>query len=749
MNVKIIALSVAVFVSSTTLFSQQRQNYQWKNVAIGGGGFVDGIVCHPNEKGLRYARTDMGGAYRWHDGLTQWQPLLDWLPYADYNLMGIESIALDPNNPDKLYLACGTYTNSKAPNGAILVSDNRGVTFKRVDVPFKMGGNETGRGNGERMAVDPVNGNMVYLGTRHNGLWRSIDAGATWLPVQSFPNVVDSSELDNPYRFWQGGAGIVSIGFIPKTGKGVANVSDIYVAVSLQQRDNFFVSKDGGHSWHAVEGHPKQYRPTQMAIASNGVIYLSYGDTPGPTPMTTGAVWKYNSQSGSWSHITPDVPGDKHEQGFGYAAVTVDVHNPDLVLASTFYRPQALGGDEIFKSSDGGSTWKAVMASGVAFDYSKAPYVKHTPIHWLFDVEIDPFDPNHVMFTTGYGGHETYNFKQIDNPDVDVSWQILANGIEETVALELLSTPYKKGPQLYSAIGDYCGFAHFDVDESPWKGCFENPHFSNTTGIAAAGINHWVMARVGSVSHHSEGENIGFSIDGGRLWEPAKALPTPTSKFGHIAVSALGSHIIWTPHNEKPFITNNRGGAWQIIDELPVNTRVVADKTDDQLFYAMSLFNGELYISRDGGERFQTTALNLPHGIPMPGFRGDERGGQDRLYTVYKHPNHLWLALYDGLYFSTNSGSSFSRLSGVEQLHAFGFGKSAPKSKYPTLFVVGVVNGKWGIFRSDNVGQTWVLISDDAHQYGMILHITGDPKRYGRVYVGTHGRGIVYGDIAK
>ena len=43
-------------------------------------------------------------------------------------------------------------------------------------------------------------------------------------------------------------------------------------------------------------------------------------------------------------------------------------------------------------------------------------------------------------------------------------------------------------------------------------------------------------------------------------------------------------------------------------------------------------------------------------------------------------------------------------------------------------------------------GDSWVRINDEQHQWGLLLHITGDPKEYGRVYVGTHGRGIVYGD---
>src|SRR5206468_135439 len=133
----------------------------------------------------------------------------------------------------------GTYTNERTPNGAILRSSDQGRTFQRTDVPFKFGGNEDGRGNGERLAVDPQDGRILYLGTRHNGLWRSPDRGATWQRVTTFPDITEAPVQppapvpgETPQQRWQRmptrGDGIVFVKFAiepsssPTAAKGTA-----------------------------------------------------------------------------------------------------------------------------------------------------------------------------------------------------------------------------------------------------------------------------------------------------------------------------------------------------------------------------------------------------------------------------------------------------------------------------------------------------------------------------------------------
>jgi len=736
--------------------------YTWKNVQIVGGGFVDGVIFHPTAPGVRYARTDMGGAYRWNPQANRWKPILDWMPYKDLNLMGVESIAVDPNDPRRVYLSCGTYTDAKTPDGAILRSEDGGVTFKRANVPIKFGGNEDGRGNGERLVVDPRDSRILFLGTRHNGLWRSEDRGATWARVSTFPDVTEPLQPmpvhlpgETPGEYWMRipirGSGVVFVKFGPPTNaKGAKTASQtIYAGVSLMNRPNLFVSRDGGVTWNPIPGEPTAYRPTRAALSSDGFLYVTYGTAPGPMPMKDGAVWKLDTHTGQWTDITPDHPV-KGKKEFGYAAVSVDSSHPQTLIASTFGRPWTAGSDDIFRSIDGGATWKPIFGGGGTYDYSGAPYVRKTPIHWLFDIEIDPLNPDHAVFTTGYGGWETFDLTAADQGK-PTHWSALATGIEETVALELNSPA--AGPHLLTAIGDYGGFVHWDLDRPAPEGSSAPPRFGNTTGVTSATLRPEVIVRVGDNAENKPGQSLGYSLDSGRTWKASVTTPRADSRAGSVAVSADGSVWIWTPEHESSYLTRDQGATWTAVQGLPANLRVIADPKDSSRFYALAFRGKTLYRSVDGGATFAAERLTLPAAEPKPaGFgRGDDRGGQDRIYAAPGHSGDLWLAAFDGLYhalpFTTPAtATSFVRLPGVEELHAFGFGKAAPGKVYPTLYMVGTVHGQRGIFRSTDEARTWVRINDDRHQWGLVLQITGDPKLYGRVYVGTHGRGVSYGD---
>lgn len=66
------------------------------------------------------------------------------------NQWGIDALATDPVDTNRVYLAAGMYTISWDPNpGSILRSSDKGNTWQTTTLPFKVGGNMPGRGAGE------------------------------------------------------------------------------------------------------------------------------------------------------------------------------------------------------------------------------------------------------------------------------------------------------------------------------------------------------------------------------------------------------------------------------------------------------------------------------------------------------------------------------------------------------------------------------------------------------------------------
>jgi hypothetical protein len=720
--------------------------YVWQNVVIGGGGFVTGIVMHPRERGLMYARTDVGGAYRWDSTTQEWVPLTDWIGMADVNLTGIESLAVDPSDANRLYLAAGTYENGPS---AILRSADRGTTFARTDVPFKMGGNEAGRFHGERLAVDPSDGDILFFGSRRDGLWRSNDRGATWKKVDAFPSFATNNPppattnsiagFARRFNFSQQPVGIVCALFDPASKTSGKPTPVIYAAASSLST-NLFRSVDGGHSWQAVEGPPIGLRPNHLVRAADRMLYVTYSREPGPGIMTDGAVWRFDPKQNRWTDITPVKPADS-DQRFGYGDIAVDAEHPSTVMLTTFshWKPH----DLIFRSTDRGTSWTQVWQENTQWDDSSAPYAKTRTPHWMGDIKINPFNSNQVFFTTGYG---IWSCRDITAADAGraTHWQFFNRGLEETVPLGLISPP--EGAHLLSALGDLDGFRHDDLTRSPQQGSFAGPRFSNSDSIAFAGANPRVIVRTGT---GRESVRAAISSDGGTTWQTLGSEPPDSNGAGSIALSADGKNIVWTPRRGTPNVSTDRGTNWAACLGLGPGQVVVADAVNQARFYAFDPNAGKLYTSTNGGSCFVAEGTELPTGPGVAGGSGGHAGADGVLYATPGCEGDLWLASRsNGLYHATNPAGAFTKLSAVDEAYSLGFGKAAPGRNRPALYLAGKVGHIQALFRSDDTGATWLRINDDRHQYGWLNHVAGDPRIYGRVYIATSGRGIVYGDPA-
>lgn len=691
--------------------AQATADYDWNNVAIGGGGFVSAIITSKTEQNLVYARTDVGGAYRWDASTSSWISLLDWVSDDEVGYLGVESLAIDPQAPNKVYMLVGiSYFNGGKT--AILRSDDYGNTFTITDVTnqFKAHGNGMGRQTGEKLVVDPNNSNILYCGTRWNGLFKSTDAGATWSRVNSL-NVTTTPNENG-----------ISLVILDGSSVSGGATQRIIVGVSRSGSTNMYLSDDSGQTFSAIPGATTTYMPHRAAMANNGDLYITYGNGAGPhahwsvpEPMDQGQIWKYNISSGVWTNITPSG----YTNAFG--GISVDPNNPNRMVASTIntYLPQnGAWGERIFLSTNGGSTWIDVIDRGFNLDPNGNNWIAGNAIHWAGSLEFDPFDSKKVWVTSGNGIFRT--------EDIDATlnvWKFQVKGLEETVPLGVESIP--NGPVI-SVIGDYDGFRHTDVTQYVPR---HNPSMGTTTGLAVAAQNTSKIVRVGNSMY--------YSTDMGISWNQC-SLKGPQ---GQVTISADGNTFLHCPSgSNKTYRSTNNGNSWFASSGLNISdARPLGDPVNPNKFYVYNPTNGAILVSTNGGSSFS-------------GAGSTGNGGSKVIRVAPGREGDLWVPLYGGgLARSTNSGQSFSTISGVSYCGAVGFGKEASGSSYPTIYIWGTVNNVKGLFRSTDQGASWVRVNDDAHEYGGPGNgqfVVGDMNVFGRVYMSTAGRGIVYGGPA-
>jgi xyloglucan-specific exo-beta-1,4-glucanase len=711
--------------------------YSWRNVRIDAGGFVSGIVFNPTERNLIYARTDVGGAYRWNQNTSTWTPMLDWVGWDRWGWNGVLSLASDPVNPARVYAAVGMYLNSWDPNnGAILRSADRGKTWQVTELPFKVGGNMPGRGMGERLAVDPNNNNVLYFGAEAGqGLWRSTNAGVTWSQVTNFPNAGNyMQDPADPNEYLTFNQGVVWVAFDKASGTSGSTTPGIYVGVADLQ-NTVYRSTNGGSTWERVAGQPTGAFAHQGEVAG-GALYIATSDKGGPYDGGTGAVSKYQISTGTWTDITPPTPGGG-DNWYGFSGLSIDKQAPNTVMVTGYssWWPDTF----IFRSTDAGATWRSFWdytngnrTNHYKLDISSVPWLTYADqkslpeqvpkLGWMTEaLEIDPFNSNRMM----YGGASVYGTTNLTALDTGgtVNLAPMVRAMESSVVTDLVSHP--SGP-LFSGMLDIGGFRHTNIDAVP--ALMYTPFMAAVTSLDYAEGNPMWMVRVGQTDR-TNSANIAYSTDAGANWFSG-SVPNGAQR-GHVAMNANASRVVWSSENAGVFFSTSVGGSFSQSSGLPNQARVEADRVNANKFYGFS--GGTFYVSTNGGQSFTAAATGLGSTgqfKTMPGVEGD-----------------IWLASDTGLYHSTNSGSTFSKIAASSSAVSIGFGAPAPGRTNRALYTMATIDGVRGVHRSDDAGASWVRINDDQHQYGNAGQaITGDPNVYGRVYLGTDGRGILTAD---
>jgi len=675
----------------------------WRSLPIGGGGYVTGIYVHPQVADLVYMQTDNGGAYRWLPQRQQWENLIDDFPRLPWNYYGVESLALDRQNPELVYLALGKYTSSG--RGRLWKSSDRGHTWSESDLQVPMGGNEDKRWTGNRLVVSSHDSNLLLFGSRRDGLWRSTDAGMHWSQVDSF-GAYPHSDI-----------GLIALAF------DAQDPLQVYLSA---YGDGIYQSHDAGLTWDKMEWSP--VHGTKIIVSSDRSVYVTSDRSSG--------VSKY--VNGVWHDITP-----QGYQGQIFNALSVHPNDSNQVLVAQ----GETGDSKIFYSADGGQTWAEKSAR-----LQLNPTVPWWPDYFFNDynsaVVFDPNFPQRVWLSDWFGVWRTDNFGE-----EPVMWTNYPQGQEQLVTFSLVSPP--QGAVLLSGVADMEGFYHHSLDAYPQERLsHEDPNTRNlfktwdsywqdTYSIAYCGTQPLNLVRVGGKRDNLQ--NTGAtSPDGGITWKEFANFPTDKIPL-RVAVSADNpGQFVVIRSEAQPLYTNDHGNSWQQVTGLPDGIPgpwtwvqpLAADGKNGLKFYYYA--GGTLYLSNDGGKTFAGVNNTLPS---VDNYV---------IKTVPGVEDEVWLSLDgNGLYTSQDGGVNFTVTPQVENAKLLAFGKPQNPQYSPWLYLYGKITDQGeGLFKSGDRGLTWQQLDSiplfDGDPAKNILVLEASQQEPGLIFIGTDGRGIYY-----
>ena len=677
-------------------------SYKWDNINLGALGYVTQIATHPTNKDLVYAVTDVGGIYRFNHSTNRWIQLLNSTPIQYVGVSAGRTLALDPRHDNIIYMATG---NASGDNrGGILKSTDYGNTWKMLDLEACCGqinGNDV-RFGGDNLIVDPNDSNVLYAASMSEGLWRSDDAGETWRSAGKLPEAVQSKY---PLFVFTDG--------IEKTADGKSKV--LYMGFF---GGGLYKSTDAGESFVKVPGSPDA--PMRM-VYSDGGYYVTANGTADRTLV--GGV--YRLEDGKWTDISPWANGIR----LPASAVMVDADDKNTV----FVHGAPYNGGGLYRSRDAGKNWEYLGAWKI-----------------ISDMKHDPLDHNAIW--ASYAGG-VYYISNIRGEKVKIEKR--ETGMEIMVAQKGICLPDQNAPMFLAALMDHgyraqntiydlapnslpevnvCAGIDFCEEDNSFvvrAGLHKTP--PNSTGSVTISNDYgrsfvkmpWnekltvcdvavgatkqangypiiMMMSTGSYKDGGEGMGIYRSTDGGNTWEKA----------------------------EKVNVLRPRASWYQI--------RILeSDRVDGNTFYYME--SSGIYRTRDGGKTWKmikyfprTPSYSFCPIRALPGVEGG-----------------VWYAAPDGtFYVSYDFGDSWKALNSIKlhDVRGWGFGIGKSGSKNPAAYAAGYVDGKFGIWISDDLGGSWRKINIEAEQIlSKILDIAGDRKIYGRCFVSTGGRGVIAG----
>lgn len=743
-------------------------NMKWEAVKIGGAGFVSGIVTGQKEM---YLRTDVGGAYKYNYEINEWEQIFAFINEADRGYLSVKGIAIDPTDDNTAYFLCGCAYFSDARTVIFKTTDG-GKTFTKSDVTdlIQVHGNGDGRECIEPIAIDPDNPDTIYAGgdvtAGKSALIKSTDGGKTWNSVDTYDDLgLFTTELKYPMWTNHMVRGTEDKEYNQQNGIGCILIEDgkVYVGTSVTGQANIHVAsvKDDKFSVLSKDLPTANY-PCTFSTDKNGNLYFTY--IAGLAfSGTAGGAFKYDTATGKVTDISPT------NNAFG--KIEVDRENPDKLVTRTcgvwsdqwfeleWTDDSIAWGDHFYRSEDGGATWQDITPGQQAGQYTDNHYFISNPIdtngydwiygkacHWGSGMMIDPRNPDRVVMTSGNGVYACDNIWD----EKGIQFYFQPDGVEEVVCLDFVSVPNGEN---YSAIGDYDGFIHKDINEIPQQ---YKPNIGSTSAIAYCPSDTKVMCRVGE----HEGKAY-YSLDAGATW---KDLKVPNGG-GKMAITKLkdGSYrfIKADSGNGSLQYSDDFGGSWTKCEGLDGSktTYPLVDLNNPAVVYGSGIKHNDywasdpnkkeptleeshysFYISTDYGATFKETVVSK---YDQCDHTGD---------LAYLGEDNILMAVgWNGMYSITEGGTKIEKTD-VFYCKTLGYGAPEKEGGLNTVFMYGkpAETDAEGIYRSTDGGKTWDCINTD-NLYGGTGNgnfLVGDMDEFGTVFMSTVGAGIVCGKLS-
>lgn len=763
----VVCLVCSVYMIS--LNAQGVVDYDWKQVPLGGGGYIIGMKIHPDDGDIRYFRTDIGGAYKWNQADQKLEQLI-FFGNEKSHYYGVAGIALDPNNTNRVILAVGRYCDPS--NTAILVSNDRGDTWSQEIVPGDTGANiyfasNGGRGcsgggsdqdrQGAPIALNPNDPNELWIGSRGTGLWSlniSNEAfsqvAAPQIPNDVFPYSIRTVE------FHPGQAQYL---FIAYAGQGlyrldVSNntVLTINTSADIKEISDLSISKNGDY--------------ILMACKRKGIFKATNILSAAPT------VYK-----------VLDYTGVDRGDDEAFLTVTCDPEN-NANAVTAFSDWAALS--TIRTTSNSGENWTNGL-TGVPVD-NIYPWHQSGEGSHISQLRYDPDNSTGLYFTSWFTSYYTADYTA--NP---IEWtNQYAKGHEEAVITDISTFPANvqqkflgitAGDQtgfLYSSIAD-CDYPDsevsddFDDDTNQIKGTSMDYCYSDSDHLIVATTRYWDDSynNAGELVKENTG-NIFRSTDGGASFFKSSNYDETLGR-SVVAVSSDDPQRVLIANQEGLWYSTDHGATftnstnsnadngvctagdpisatgWGHANTSAVNTSVFStvrpiagDKVLGCVMYFYDRNDGSFHVSTNYGEQF----FKVYDGFPD--FNGNRWRHKTRVIPVPDHARHVWINFKDDVFYTTDAGQSWTRVNDVQQAEALAIGKQMTNGTYPTIFLFGKANNDstFGYYRSIDMGATWDLIHDpaDKENWGSVKVMGADMDVEGRVYFSAGGLGLLYGD---